>query len=230
MTSPGGLSAETAARAAALVALYPQPRSALVPICHLAQAADGYLTREAMADIASLVGVSAAEVLGTASFYDMLHTTPVGRYLVGICTNVACLLSGGEALLAHAEERLGVRAGGTSPDGTFTLEELECVALCDRAPCATVNWRYFGPLTNEGFDTLVDDLAAGNLAEEVPPHGTLNRVRRNGGLTVSREKVLAERARQDCSRAARKDAADAVAAARAELEKAHEAKGGDARK
>ncbi|MGH9127439.1 MAG: NADH-quinone oxidoreductase subunit NuoE [Acidimicrobiales bacterium] len=222
MTSPGGLSAETAARAAELVALYPQARSALVPICHLAQASDGYLSRGAMADIAELVGVTPAEVLGTASFYDMLHTQPVGRYLVGICTNVACLLSGGEELLGHAEERLGVGAGGTTIDGTFTLEELECVAACDRAPCATVNWRFFGPLTNEGFDTLMDELASGHLDEQVPQHGTLNRVRREVGLTVSREKVAAERARQDRSRAARKQSAEAVEAARAELDKAHQ--------
>lgn len=224
---PGrGLSAETAARAAELVALYPQARSALVPICHLAQAADGWLTPESLVDIAEMVGVTPAEVLGTASFYDMLHTEPVGRYLVGICTNVACLLTGGEELLAHAEERLGVRAGGTSADGAFTLEELECVALCERAPCATINWRFFGPLTNDAFDKLVDDVAGGRLDEEIPPHGTLNRVRREGGLAVTREKILAERARQDHSRADRKAAAEAVAAARAQWEKDHEGAGG----
>lgn len=224
MAGLGGLSAETAARAAELVALYPEPRSALVPICHLAQAADGYLTREAMAEIAEVVGVSPAEVLGTASFYDMLHTAPVGRYLVGICTNVACLLNGGEELLAHAESRLKVRAGGTTADGSFTLEELECVALCDRAPCATVNWRYFGPLTHQGFDTLMDDLEAGRLDEQVPPHGTLGRVRRAGGLSVSMQKVRSERQRQDRDRAARKSAAEAVDAARAELAKIHESR------
>lgn len=221
-----GLSTETAARAAELVALYPQARSALVPICHLAQAADGWLTPESLVDIAEIVGVTPAEVLGTASFYDMLHTEPVGRYLVGICTNVACLLTGGEELMAHAAERLGVRPGGTSADGIFTLEEVECVALCERAPCATVNWRFFGPLTNDGLDTLLDDVAAGHLDEEIPPHGTLNRVRREGGLAVPRAKILAERARQDHSRADRKAAAEAVAAARALWEGTHEGAGG----
>lgn len=224
-----GLSPETAARAAELVGLYPEPRSALVPICHLAQAQDGWLSPQALADVAALVGVTPAEVLGTASFYDMLHTDPVGRYVVGICTNVACLLSGGEDLLAHAAERLGVSAGATTPDGTFTLEELECVALCDRAPCATVNWRFFGPLTHEALDTLLDDVAAGRLAGEVPPHGVLSRVRRDGGLAVPRDKILAERARQDRSRAERADAAKAVAAARAEWEAAHNGGGSDVR-
>ena len=133
--------AEMAARAAELVSLYPEPRSALVPLCHLAQEQDGWLTPEAMEEIAELVGVTPAEVRGTASFYDMLHTEPVGRYLVSVCTNIACLLGGAEELLEHAERRLGVRAGGTTADGMFTLEDAECLADCDRTPCVTVNHR-----------------------------------------------------------------------------------------
>jgi NADH-quinone oxidoreductase subunit E len=185
---------EMAERARALVALYPEPRSAMIPLCHLAQEQDGWLQPDAMEEIASLVGVTPAEVRGTASFYDMLHTEPVGRYLVSICTNIACLLGGAEELLAHAEERLGVRPGGTTADGVITLEDAECLADCDRVPCVTVNHRYVGGLSAQAFDQLVDDLRAGRRTDEIPPHGTLVRVRRNGGLRASRDRVAAERA------------------------------------
>ena len=76
------------------MALYPEPRSALIPLCHLAQEQDGWLRPEAMSEIAELCGVTAAEVKGTATFYDMLHTEPVGKYLVAVCTNIACMLGG----------------------------------------------------------------------------------------------------------------------------------------
>jgi NADH-quinone oxidoreductase subunit E len=156
--APVHLSADTVSRARQLIALYPEPRSALIPICHLAQEQDGWLTPEAMVDVAGLVGVTPGEVLGTASFYDMLHTEPVGRYVVAVCTNIACLLGGAAELLEHAEESLGVGAGGTTPDGTVTLEEAECLADCDRAPCVQVNHRYVGAQTPESFDLLVADL------------------------------------------------------------------------
>ncbi len=132
------------ARARQLIDLYPEPRSALVPLCHLAQEQDGWLRPEAMEDIAELVGVTPAEVLGTASFYDMLHTEPVGTYLVAVCTNIACLLGGALELLAHAETSLGVNVGGTTADGAITLEEAECLADCDRVPCVQVNHRFVG--------------------------------------------------------------------------------------
>jgi NADH-quinone oxidoreductase subunit E len=206
------LSADNLARARELVSLYPEPRSALVPLCHLAQAQDGWLTPEAIEQIAELVGVTPAEVRGTASFYDMLHLEPVGRYLVGVCTNVACLLEGADDLLEHAVRRLGVRPGGTTEDGRFTLEELECVAACDRAPCVTVNWRFFGPLDGEGFDRLVEDLRAGRLDADVPRHGVLSRVPRDGGLRVPAERIAAEREAFDRAVAERKAQRERAAA------------------
>jgi len=181
------LDPEIRRRAEELVALYPERRSALVPVCHLAQEQDGWLRPEAMAEIAELVGVTPAEVRGTASFYDMLHTEPVGTYVISLCTNIACMLAGGLELLEHAEDTLGVRAGGTTADGTVTLEEAECLADCDRAPCVQVNHRYMGAQTPESFDALVADLRAGRLADTVPPHGTLVRVRRSVGLTAGRD-------------------------------------------
>jgi NADH-quinone oxidoreductase E subunit len=188
------LNADIMARARELVALYPQPRSALIPLCHLAQEQDGWLRPEAMADIAELCGVTAAEVQGTATFYDMLHTEPVGTYVVSVCTNIACMLGGALELLEHAEGALGVRAGGTTPDGVFTLEESECLADCDRTPCVQVNHRYMGAQTAESFDELLAALRSGSLADTVPSHGTLVRVRRSVGLQADRAAIVSERA------------------------------------
>src|ERR1700737_3406209 len=162
------LTTDNTQRARELVALYPQPRSALIPLLHLAQEQDGHLTEEAMIHIGELIGLPPAEVRGTATFYDMLFTEPVGRHLISVCTNIACLLNGGYELLEHAEQVLGVRAGGMTADGEFTLEEVECIALCGNAPCLAVNWRFFGDMTNDKFDQLVADLRAGGLGEPVP--------------------------------------------------------------
>jgi NADH:ubiquinone oxidoreductase subunit E len=114
-------------------------------------------------------------VLGTASFYTMFKREPVGTYLVSVCTNIACLIDGGYELLEHAEESLGVKPDGTTADGVFTLEEVECLAHCDKAPCLQVNYRFFGPVTPNGFDELCDDLRAGRLDRDVPRHGVINR-------------------------------------------------------
>ncbi|HUQ39104.1 MAG TPA: NAD(P)H-dependent oxidoreductase subunit E [Acidimicrobiales bacterium] len=170
---------ENLQRARDTIALYPQKRSALLPLLHLAQEQDGWLQEDAMAQVAELLDLAPAEVYGTASFYTMFKFQPTGRHLVSVCTNIACMLRGGYELLHHAEETLGVRAGGTTADGAFSLEEAECLADCDRGPCLQVNYRYFGNVTNDGFDTLVADLRSGKLAAEVPPHGTLSRVRRS---------------------------------------------------
>ncbi len=201
---------ELRARALELIALYPEPRSALIPLCHLAQAQDGWLCPEAMEEIAALVGVTPAEVRGTATFYDMLHTDEVGTHVVSVCTNIACLLGGAAELLEHAESALGVRAGGTTADGTITLEESECLADCDRVPCVQVNHRYVGAQTPESFDQLVTDLRAGTLAETVPNHGVLIRTPRTVGLVVAPEQIAAERKAMAEAQAARAQAAEAA--------------------
>ena len=203
------LTPELLERARELVELYPEPRSALIPMCHLAQEQDGWLRPEAMSEIADLCGVTAAEVRGTATFYDMLHTEPVGTYVVSVCTNIACLLAGAAEFLEHAEAALGVRAGGTTPDGVFTLEEAECLADCDRTPCVQVNHRYVGGQTAESFDQLVVDLRRGALADTIPPHGTLVRVRRSVGLVVEPQAVATERAAMDEAQKRRAEAAAA---------------------
>jgi NADH-quinone oxidoreductase subunit E len=160
-----------------IVARYPRPRSALIPLCHVAQQQDGWLSPEAMEHIAELLDLTPAEVLGTASFYEMFKLEPVGKYLVNVCTNISCLLVGGEELLEHCEQRLGIKAGATTPDGVFTLEDVECIAACTEAPCLQVNYRYFTNLTSEAADRLFDDLRNGRKDDEIPPHGTTTRLR-----------------------------------------------------
>jgi NADH-quinone oxidoreductase subunit E len=160
-----------------IVGRYPVAKSAVIPLCHLAQEQDGHLTDDAMAHVAELTGVTPAEVLGTASFYEMFKRHECGRYVVNVCTSIACHLMGGDELLHHAEEKLGIKAGATTPDGTFTLEGYECQAACTEAPALQVNYRFFHKVSTESFDQLVDDLRAGRLDGDVPPHGTLARIR-----------------------------------------------------
>jgi NADH-quinone oxidoreductase subunit E len=178
------LNPDNVQRAQDLISLYPEPRSALIPILHVLQEQDGYLTEDGMTHVGEILGLEAVEVRGTASFYDMFHFEPVGKYLVAVCTNIACMLQGAYRLLEHAEETLGVASGGTTTDGLFTLEDAECLALCGNAPCVTVNWRFFGDVDQDGFDALMEDLRSGRLDDEVPPHGTLIRVRRTVGLAA----------------------------------------------
>ncbi len=160
-----------------IIGRYPRPRSATIPLLHLAQQQDGYVTNDAMAHIGELVGATSAEVYGTASFYEMFKFEPVGKYLVNICGTMSCALLGADELIHHAEHRLGVKLGGTTPDGKFTLERAECQAACTEAPCLQVNYRYRYRVTPDEFDALIDDLAAGRLDDEIPAHGTVARVR-----------------------------------------------------
>lgn len=160
-----------------LIARYPRPKSALIPVLHLAQEQEGYLTTDAMEHIAELIGVTPAEVYGTATFYEMFKFEPVGTYCINVCTNISCQLLGAWELLAHAEQRLGIKSGSTTDDGMFTVEDVECIAACTEAPALQVNYRYRYRVTNADFDQLVDDLRGGALAGEIPKHGTLARVR-----------------------------------------------------
>ena len=171
-----------------ILARYPKPRSAVIPLLHLAQEQEGWVTPAAMAEVAELTGTTPAEVLGTGSFYEMFKFHPVGSHLVNVCTNVSCQLLGGEELLHHAEGSLGVKAGGTSDDGLFTVEDVECVAACSEAPCFTVNHRYFHRADIDILDEVVADLRAGRSPlsrgaagddGDLPAHGTLARVRQH---------------------------------------------------
>ena len=159
-----------------IVSRYPMPRSALIPLLHLAQEQHGWVTGDAMRQIADLCGVTPAEVKGTGSFYEMFKFHPVGSYLINVCTNISCMLLGGEELLDHAQQRLGVKTGGTTADGMFTLEDVECIAACTEAPCLQVNYRYRLRVSNDDFDEMIDSIRAG-CTDDLPQHGTLARVR-----------------------------------------------------
>ena len=162
-----------------IIGRYPKARSATIPLLHLAQEQDGYVTNEAMSHIGELVGASSAEVFGTASFYEMFKFEPVGKYLINICGTMSCALMGSEELMHHAEERLGIKMGSTTADGKITLERAECQAACTEAPCLQVNYRYRYRVTPDQLDTLIDDLSAGNLTSEIPAHGTVAVIRQH---------------------------------------------------
>ncbi len=167
-----------------IISRYPRPKSALIPLLHLAQEQDGYVADDAMEHLAELVGVTPAEVLGTCSFYEMFKREPVGKYMLNICTNLSCQLLGGEELLHHAEETLGIKPGGTTQDGLFTIEDVECIAACTEAPCLQVNYRYEYRLSNSDFDRLVEDIRAG-ARPDIPEHGTLGLTRQH--ITADRQ-------------------------------------------
>jgi NADH-quinone oxidoreductase subunit E len=162
-----------------IIARYPRRKSALIPLLHLSQEQNGYITEDAMRHIAELLDVTPAEVYGTATFYEMFRFQPTGRYLINVCGTMSCALLGAHELMHHAEDVLGIKAGSTTPDGVFTLQHAECQAACTEAPTLQVNYRHRYRVTNADFDQLVDDLRAGRLDNEIPPHGTLARNRQH---------------------------------------------------
>jgi NADH:ubiquinone oxidoreductase subunit E len=141
-------------RARTIVARYPFKRSALLPLLHLAQDQDGWVTAEAMEEIAEVLDMTPALVLGTASFYTMYKLAPAGRLVVSVCTNVSCLVNRGPELLADLERRY-------ADDPDVTVEEVECIAACDRAPVMQVNYEYHGPVSSEAAAEIVDEYVRG---------------------------------------------------------------------
>jgi NADH-quinone oxidoreductase subunit E len=141
-------------RARETIARYPVKKSAVLPLLHLAQDQDGYVTPEAIEEIADLLDLTPALVLGTCSFYTMFKREPIGKLLVSVCTNVSCLVNGGPDLLEHLRRRYAA-------DNDVTVEEVECIAACDLAPVLQVNYEFHGPLTGELAEDLVDDYKAG---------------------------------------------------------------------
>jgi NADH-quinone oxidoreductase subunit E len=158
---PPDVAARLAEDAAQIVARYPQPRSALLPLLHLVQAQDGCLTSAGIAFCAARLGLTDAEVTAVATFYSMYRRTPTGEFLVGVCTNTLCAVMGGDAILEALCDHLGVRAGDTTDDGRVTVEHIECNAACDYAPVVMVNWEFFDNQTPESARELVDALRAG---------------------------------------------------------------------
>jgi NADH-quinone oxidoreductase subunit E len=144
-----------------IAALYPQPRSGLLPMLHLVQSAEGRVTPEGIEACADILGISAAEVSGVATFYTMYKRRPVGDYHVGVCTNTLCAVMGGDAIFERLKEHLGIGNDETTPDGAITLEHVECNAACDYAPVMMVNWEFMDNMDPTSATELVDDLRAG---------------------------------------------------------------------
>ena len=139
-----------------IIARYPHRKSATLPLLHLAQDQDGWVTPDAMVEIAELLDLTPALVLGTCSFYTMFKRKPVGKLIVSVCTNVSCLVNGANDLYEHLAHRY-------ADDPDVVVEEVECIAACDLAPVLQVNYEFHGPLTNDAADQLVDDYKRGAL-------------------------------------------------------------------
>jgi NADH-quinone oxidoreductase subunit E len=138
-----------------LLKTYPRRRAALLPLLHLAQRIWGHVTDDAVALCAETVECSPADARGTASFYSMYHTHAPGRPHIRVCTNVSCQIRGADELLRVCERALGIKAGQTTPDGKFSLEEAECLGACDRAPLLMVNDDYVGPVDQGQVEALL---------------------------------------------------------------------------
>jgi NADH-quinone oxidoreductase subunit E len=154
---------ETLALVNKIVARYPEGRqkSALLPVLHLAQSEfDGWLSRDVMDYVASLLKIKPIEVYEVATFYSMYNTEPVGRCLIEVCQTGPCWLRGADDIVAHLEQKLGIRNGETTPDGMFTLKTVECLGSCGTAPMLQCGAEYYEDLTPGKVDALVDKLRA----------------------------------------------------------------------
>jgi len=161
-TTPGTLSAHVREEIDHWVAKFPEgrQRSAVIAALHAAQHENGgYLTPEIMTAVAEYLKLPPIQVFEVASFYSMFETRPVGRHSISVCTNISCMLRGGDDILAHVEKRLGVKAGQSTPDGKFYLKvEEECLAACCGAPMMMVDHVYHENLTAKSVDAILEDV------------------------------------------------------------------------
>jgi NADH-quinone oxidoreductase subunit E len=145
------------ARFADMLTHYPIRRSVLVPVLLYVQDELGYLTDEAIEEVAGRLALTPLEVRNVISYYSMLRTKPAGKYNVQVCTNISCLLRGGEEILEHAKKKLGVAQNkGITPDGMFSVEEVECIGACSWAPAMQVNYDFHENLTPEKVDEILE--------------------------------------------------------------------------
>lgn len=170
----------TRALAQQIIDQYPQSRSALLPMLHLVQAEEGYVSPDGIAFCADVLGLTKAEVGAVATFYTMYKRHPTGEHLVSVCTNTLCGMLGGDAIYAALKEDLGVGHDETTADGSITLEHAECLAACDYAPVVTVNYEFFDKQSVESAQELVAALRAGDRPQPT----------RGGRLTSFRDAEL----------------------------------------
>ena len=153
-------SPQLSSRFDALVAKYPVPRSALIPMLLYAQDEVGYLSDAVIEEIALRLGLTTLDVRNVASYYSMLRFKPVGKYNVQVCTNISCMLRGAYDLFEHLEEKLGIGHKGVTADGLFSLEEVECIGVCCWAPAIQVNYDFHDDLTNDKVDAVLNSYRA----------------------------------------------------------------------
>jgi NADH-quinone oxidoreductase subunit E len=151
------------------MSLYPDHRSAVLPALSAAQRVHGWLSDEAILQVASVMRVTPAYLESVASFYDMLELEPVGRHTIYVCTNISCQLRGAHDLVEWLAEATGSPVNGSSPDGVFHLRSFECLGACDIAPMASIEGHYRGPLTAEDARQVADHIRAGGAAADVLP-------------------------------------------------------------
>ncbi len=156
-------------QAAEIIGRYPRSRSALLPLLHLVQSEEGYVSEDGIAFCAEKLGLTEADVTGVVSFYTMYKRKPIGRYHVGVCTTALCAVMGGDAILAELKEHLGIGVDEVTPDGQVSYEHVECNAACDYAPVMMVNWEFFDNMTPAKATELVDALRSG--ADVAPTRG-----------------------------------------------------------
>jgi len=142
----------------ALIGKYPQKRSALIPSLHLAQKEAGYISQDAICEIARIFDLSPNEVSEVVSFYTMFHRKPVGKYVIQVCTNISCLLCDAEEIVDHLTRKLGIQMGETTADNKYTLLEVECLGSCGTSPVIQINDDYYEELTPQKVDQILDSL------------------------------------------------------------------------
>jgi len=144
-------------RFAEMITHYPTKRSVLVPTLLYAQDEVGYVSDEVVSELARRLALTQLEVRNVISYYSMLTTKPRGKYNVQVCTNIACMLRGGEEILEHCQQKLGIGHKDTTADGLFSLEEVECIGGCSWAPAVQVNYDFHENLTPEKMDSVLDE-------------------------------------------------------------------------
>ena len=158
---PAEFPPEARERIDAILARYPTKQAALLPVLWVAQETWGWVSKEAAEEVARILDLTPAHVDGVLTFYTMYNLRPVGRHLLQVCTSISCHLAGAERLLEHCQTRLGIGLEETTPDGKFSLVEVECIAGCDKAPSIMVNDTYVEPVDEKTLDALIDRLSAG---------------------------------------------------------------------
>jgi NADH-quinone oxidoreductase subunit E len=150
-------SSALAARFDRMVTLYPLRRSALIPMLLYAQDEIGYLSDPVISEVAARIGITELDVRNVLSYYSLLRTKPVGKYHVQVCTNISCMVRGGNELLTHCKQKLGIGNKETTPDKLFSLEEVECIGACSWAPAVQVNYDFHENLTPDAMDKVLAD-------------------------------------------------------------------------